>query len=285
MTTPPQTQQQQQRQPATTTTAPATTMPPPVSAVAQPFVTSAVQMQAQMFRFSSALFGAQVIRDILTQWLGLFDPRHARKSWPAVKKAVTELVHNRRLVAAEMGQDYYAQARAAAGVPGVFEAAGVPPVDAAVLSGTLDSTGPWTFLKGIQAGKTPPQALQGAGVRMSGAASRLVLQPLREVVIESVKADPEAIGWARLTASNPCSFCALLASRGFAYKTEQAAGFKAHDACRCVAVAGFSNDDAELLYSKDLQDAWWKVTDGLSGKDARNAWRRWWNAQGKQLPA
>jgi len=278
--TTPQTQQQQ-RQPVTTTTAPAQQ----AAAVAQPFVTSAVQMQAQMFRFSSALFGAQVIRDILTQWLYLFDPRQARKSWPAVKTAVTELVHNRRLVAAEMGQDYYAQARAAAGVPGVFEAAGVPPVDAAVLSGTLDSTGPWTFLRGIQAGKTPQQALQGAGVRMSGAASRLVLQPLREVVIEAVKADPEAIGWARVTASNPCSFCALLASRGFAYKTEQAAGFSAHDSCRCVAVAGFSNDDAELLYSKDLQAAWWKVTDGLSGKDARNAWRRWWDAQGKQLPA
>ena len=281
MTTPQaQQQRQQQRQRYPVTTAPA-----PVTAVAQPWVSSAVQMQAQMFRFSSALFGAQVIRDILTQWLYLFDPRQARRSWPAVKKAVTELVHNRRYVATQMGQDYYAAARAAAGVPGVFTAAGVPPVDAAVLSGTLDSTGPWTFLKGIQAGKTETQAMQGAGVRMSGAAARLVQMPTRDVVVDTVKADPEAIAWMRITASNPCSFCAMIAGRGPVFRSAQAAGFLAHSHCQCTAAPCFSRDDVTQLYSKDLQAAWWKVTEGLSGKDARNAWRRWWDAQGKQLPA
>ncbi len=238
-----------------------------------------------MFRWSTAVFGAQVIRDILQLWLWMFDPRQARRSWPAVKTAVAELVHNRRFVAQHMAQQYYAQARTAAGAAGAFTAAGVPPVDAAVLSGTLDSTGPWTFLRGIQAGKPPQQALEGAGVRLAGAASRLVLQAERDVVIKAVRADPEAIGWARVTAANPCSFCAMLASRGFAYKTEQAAGFLAHDHCSCVAVAGFSEDDANLLYSKDLQQAWWRVTKGLSGADARRAWRRWWDANGKQIPA
>lgn len=247
--------------------------------------TSATQVQAQAFRWQSAVFGAQVIRDILTLWLRLFDPYQARRSWPAVKQAVSLLVADRRFLAQEMGRQFYRQARLTAHVEGVFEAAGVPPVDAAVLSGTLDSTGPWTFLKGIQAGKTPQQALESAGVRMSGAASRLVQQAEREVITEAVKADPEAIGWARITGMNPCAFCAMLAGRGFVYKTEASASFLAHDHCRCTAAPGFSEDDAELLYSKDLQKAWWKVTKGLSGADARRAWRRWWDASGRQLPA
>jgi hypothetical protein len=39
----------------------------------------------------------------------------------------------------------------------------------------------------------------------------------------------------------------------------------------------FSTQDAEALRDNDLYRQWKQVTKGLSGRDARNAWRRYWD--------
>jgi hypothetical protein len=49
--------------------------------------------------------------------------------------------------------------------------------------------------------------------------------------------------------------------------------------CRCTAQPVYSHADAEALTDNPLRQDWDRVTAGLSGKDALNAWRRWWNKE------
>lgn len=59
-------------------------------------------------------------------------------------------------------------------------------------------------------------------------------------------ADPTHPGWARVpTGSNPCSFCVMLASRGFEYTSEESADFGSsfhNGKCRCVPVCSWGRD-------------------------------------------
>ncbi|MBF9694105.1 hypothetical protein [Bifidobacterium dentium] len=59
-------------------------------------------------------------------------------------------------------------------------------------------------------------------------------------------ADPTHPGWARVPrGSDPCSFCVMLASRGFAYTSEESADFGSsfhNGKCRCVPVCSWGKD-------------------------------------------
>ena len=72
-----------------------------------------------------------------------------------------------------------------------------------------------------------------------GTASRVVLDAGRTTTLDTVKADPVAVGWYRVTDGKPCAFCALLASRGIVYK-EHTVDFKAHNDCGCSGAPAFS---------------------------------------------
>jgi hypothetical protein len=160
---------------------------------------------------------------------------------------------------------YHAQAPIAAGITGPPPVVALPPPSPALVTATLDSTGPYALLGRIKKAQPLELAMQNTSVTLSGAASRLVQNGARQVVLAAVQADPEAVAWMRVTAANPCSWCAMLASR-VDYKTEQSAGFKAHSHCRCVAMPIWSAKDAEALRDNDLYQ-----------QDALNAWRRHWD--------
>lgn len=99
--------------------------------------------------------------------------------------------------------------------------------------------------------------------------------------------DKEAIGFVRVSRTGtPCGFCAMLISRGIAlkYKTEGAATFRSdgekyHLNCQCYGEPVFStaqyNSDPRFDLNRRYSKEWPKVTKGLSGRDAQNAWRRW----------
>lgn len=74
----------------------------------------------------------------------------------------------------------------------------------------------------------PEQLMNDALVRSSGEAIKRATDGSRGVSRQVLKRDPKATGWARVTDSDPCYFCALLASRGAYYKTKTS--FKASDA-------------------------------------------------------
>jgi hypothetical protein len=151
-----------------------------------------------------------------------------------------------------------------------------------LIDGTEDSTGVGAFLHAIKTGQTVERARNNAGVRLSGATSKLVLDVGRQTVQQAVLDDFEALGWARVTDAKPCAFCALLASRGPVYKSERTAAFQAHNHCACMPAAVFSHDEAWLGNAEELQQQWYQATQGHSGKAAIRAWRQYWDSKGTQ---
>lgn len=128
----------------------------------------------------------------------------------------------------------------------------------------------------------------------AGAAERAALDGGRQQMRTVSQEDTGCVGFQRVTDSDPCYFCALLAANGPAYKKDSSfAGsdrkFKAnkifggsepdniakvHNHCRCVLVPvfeGFEIDDPIGLFADDL---WGDVVgDGFSGREALNVFR------------
>ena len=166
-------------------------------------------------------------------------------------------------------------------------------LDAERVEANLNATGIAAYEKALRAGQTPNQAVDTMAVNLSGSATTLALEGGREVIRDAAQSDEEAIGWIRVPDADPCSWCAMLASRpgasqGQFYRSEGTAGrnqnakfvgdgeFKWHDHCGCTAVPVFDPEDPHLRRAEDLYDQWLDRTQGHSGKAAVNAWRRYW---------
>lgn len=239
------------------------------------------QMAAVYAEYQAAqnLLGVILIRDVLAQWaITLSDLSAVRAHWTPIRAAITAAVNDRHDVFWRMGLRFYAQVRNAAGVTSSVPEVLPVPLPPALVQATLDSTGPWTMLKAVEKGLQAGPAAEMAGVRLSGAASRLAIQGAREAVLTLVGKDQEAEAWARILGPRPCYFCAMLASRGPVYKTERSAGFQAHNHCMCVAVPVFSADQPVPGWH-DLESQWQQATKGKSGQDARLAWRHYWDGR------
>lgn len=233
---------------------------------------------ASSFYAAQQFLAASSIRDVLAVWSQL-NLQDVRSSWPALKTALTALIRDRFSQSATLGTTYYRQARRAANVPGIADVItpDLPADD--LISATLDSTGPWGMLGKIKQGQQVTQASENAGVQMAGASQRLISNGARQAVLQSVDADAKAVAWMRITSSNPCAFCAMLAGRGAIFRSEKSAEFEAHSHCSCVAAPVFSRADAKATQDNPLYDQWKRATKGYGGKDALNAWRRHWDAQ------
>lgn len=235
---------------------------------------------AERHRVQQVALRAGVARDVVTVLRDLFDVENADRTWPALRSMLAAMARQQRGTSAALATTYYGQARAEADAPGFYLP--ITPADLAeeLLKVVLDATGIAAFKRAISLGKTPEEALQIAGVTLSGSLSRLVLSGGRDAILGNVREDREAVGWARITDKDPCAFCSMLSSRGPVYRTKQTAKFEAHDHCACMPVAAWSRDEAWLDHSRDLYEQWQKATEGHSGADARKAWRRHWDSRG-----
>jgi hypothetical protein len=157
-------------------------------------------------------------------------------TFPALVRAAQPLVQHYSGLSAAAAVSYYEAFRGAEHITG----AATPRIAAAtpedLIQTSLYVTGENAARAALQAGKRHEEVRATALVRTSGALARHVLDGGRNSIIESVRADPRALGWARVTDGNPCYFCLTLASRGAVYKDETTADFQAHDHCGCVAM-------------------------------------------------
>ncbi|WP_018686525.1 hypothetical protein [Actinokineospora enzanensis] len=101
---------------------------------------------------------------------------------------------------------------------------------------------------------------------------RHVAQAGRDVLVTAAQTD--RVRWARVpTGRETCAFCWLLASRGPVYRSGDMTHW--HDRCDCLVVPVSNPDDwegrATFLAAQRL---WRDSTEGLSGRDALNAFRR-----------
>jgi len=151
------------------------------------------------------------------------------------------------------------------------------------LATSLTVTGPVAFKRSIGEGRTVAEAVRNLQTGLVGSSSRHVRNVGRATVIDAAVRNQTVVGWRRVTAANPCFFCALLASRGAVYESRNTAlftnGDPYHDHCRCTAEPLFGEEE-DPASVQELYEFYLKATAGTSGREARKAFRRAWNSRG-----
>ncbi|HEX9089722.1 MAG TPA: hypothetical protein VF867_19680 [Arthrobacter sp.] len=130
-----------------------------------------------------------------------------------------------------------------------------------------------------------------AGSIGSGTVDAAGIASGRDAMLGAIRNDRLVLAVARGTGPDPCAFCALLAGRGFVYKSEATAGVgdsetivKYHIHCHCYPIFRFVRASELPALNAYFQEKWPEVTQGYSGHDAVKAWRRWIYAQRKANP-
>jgi hypothetical protein len=209
---------------------------------------------------------ARLLRDVLRLWPALDGARLA-ETWPGWIRGMSLLVrsyHSQSSTAAAVAYRATRQHATSAPMPsGLLKLAPEPAPE--WLDKAFRFSGPGMLSRdSVKPGTALSTTL--------GTASRIVLTGARDTTIEAVKADPEAVGWYRLTDSRPCAFCALLASRGAVYKSEQTAGFEAHNDCGCTPAPAFSRGVVLPEISRTALEVYKRRGDG----DPMAAFRKEW---------
>lgn len=212
---------------------------------------------------------ARVLRAVVAAW-PLYDIEDP-STWPPLEQLLLVLIGSQAPVSAALSSNYYRAFRHVEGAVGT-----VPTVVASTLPAE-EIVRSLRYVGVVGARKLLDANVPAASVRtltnVAGDTARLVMNSGRDTIIESVTADPRALGWSRVTDGNPCAFCRMLASRGPVYRTK-AGGFKAHNHCGCTAEPVFRADAEWPGRAREWHDQWNETTKGLSGRDARLAFRQ-----------
>jgi hypothetical protein len=243
-------------------------------------------------RLAQSRLGAQTVQALRVLWR-LLDPEDLDGSFDRWVTAVLPVLNRQHTSSATLAANYMRVFRAVE----LGSVARYVPVLAAFSSEqaatSLLVTGPVSVKKAMTRGVPVARAMATAEASSSGAGLRVALDGGRGTITESIATDREALGWARSTSGSPCAFCAMLASRGFVYKTQRTAGFQPHDSCNCQPEPTY-REDAMLPPGSERYAELWKQAQreaAESGElrrgtenDALNAFRRHLNA-GLFLPS
>lgn len=154
------------------------------------------------------------------------DVSNLKDSLPTFILQMQAVAHRYGMASSALTANAYTDARRTAGIPGKFTVKpGELPDHAAVEKSIRWATrGLWSETPDVETART----------NVAGVMDRLVLDVGRDTLTGAVQADRKAKGWARVPEPGCCSFCALLATRGAVYRSQQTASFLSHDHCRCV---------------------------------------------------
>lgn len=225
-------------------------------------------------RLTQARLGVQVVAQVRAAW-PLLDPQDLDRSVERWLRVVLPTIANSRRTSAALAANYLAAFRTLetgkmlAVTPMLGDA-----IDARAVTTSMTVTGPASIRSGLARGGRFAQVMEIAEASTARAAMRHALNGGRDTIERTVRADRSALGWARATSGKPCAFCAMLASRGPVYRSEGSGGFQAHDGCSCSLEPVYRRDADWPTGAQQYQQLWQDVTRGLSGDDARNAFRQ-----------
>lgn len=208
-----------------------------------------------------------LIPAVLREAWPLLDVHDIKGTLPHFTAAVRAIVERYGAASAFASLNYYRAARSAADVRGSVALTIAPsPAEQVVADAvgwaTADLYGPVTA-----------DTVQASQNRLAESAAQLVLDQGRSTIIGAVQKDAAAKGWVRVTEQGACSFCIMLGLRGPAYNSKRSADFKAHDNCRCHVEPVFTAHEPSARM-REMDRLWRESSKGLSGRDARIAFRQ-----------
>jgi hypothetical protein len=118
-----------------------------------------------------------------------------------------------------------------------------------------------------------PALVSNAQTLVKGVTQKMVVDTGRNTLIAAIEADKKARGWARVPRDTCCHFCAMLATRGAVYKSEQTASFQAHDGDHCLPMPLFADHYEPPAHVRQWEQIYRDSTRGKSNAAARNAFR------------
>lgn len=227
-------------------------------------------------RIAQARIGADTVRRMAAVW-PLLDTSNLDATFERWLIAVRPLVNAQRTASARLAASYYTTFRT------LEVGADVTPVtptmatlvDQETLVTSMLVTGPASIRSALARGVRFETAVQTAQANSARSAARHAMNGGRDTVVNTIRSDRSALGYARTTSGRACAFCALLASRGPVYSKESV-DFQAHDGCYC---------GAEPIYRELPRSAWPggaqryrqiydEVAKGLPAKEAQAAFRK-----------
>lgn len=213
---------------------------------------------------------ARTLRDLLVLWpLFRTDDFDSFDRFAAIAAL---LVAARHRDSAGLGAGYFEQFRRSEQVTGTVTPEIVEPPPADVIRDKLRATGVVGVLTARRAGQSLQAARRNGFVKVTGAVGKLVLDGGRATIMRSGTGDRQLRGWQRITGTRPCHFCAMLASRGPVFSRDTT-DFRAHDHDACVPEPVYEGSLATARNAR-LAQLWEESTDGLSGPQAVQAFRR-----------
>ncbi|MFC3986444.1 VG15 protein [Streptosporangium jomthongense] len=244
------------------------------------------QERAAEYQDAQRALSAQLVEEMDPLWslvrLGAF-----ATTVPAWIDAVIDLLRRFAGMSGALAADHYADERDAAGVRGIFQ-----PALAEIPDGKAEASLRWAIqdLWIPEADDPPPieDRLVAAREKAAGVAQKIVADVGRDTIVQAAGEDPEVLGWGRTTGPDACHFCALMASRGPVYHSEETAGgtadaqfegsgkYKFHDHCDCTVYPIFQGQRWEPPAYVDEWDRLYTVSTGAErGTRAKlRAWRR-----------
>ena len=181
----------------------------------------------ETYRRAQAALSARATADLRKVWPRLLT-MSPDKTAEALALVLAEVTDKYGSASAAIAAEWFEELRDVSGVTGSLTA------QAAALPSTerLEVLARWGVGPLFGASPDPVTALH----RVSGGLSRQVLGVGRDTLMESIAKDPAGPRYARHASANACAFCAMLATRGAVYLSEDSGGGKYHDDCHCTVV-------------------------------------------------
>ena len=244
----------------------------------------------QAHRAAQLAVRAGALRDVQQIWR-VVDPTNLARTIGPFSEAGAAVVEAGNRRSAGVAARYVEQLRRVERIRGSLSIVGGGSLPREVAAVNLRASALRGILNARRAGFSVDAAARNGFVRMSGAASSLVLGGGREVVAETGRSDRRAVGWLRVTGDDPCAWCASLAAEGPTRDPEVHA-FHDHDGCTVEPVydeGAFTDRGQWPESSRRFRDLWDDVTGGaeFDAGGAREQFRKGLEATstGRALPA
>lgn len=225
----------------------------------------------ELHRRAQLRLGAATIRQMRIVWR-LMDPADLDASFAEWLRVSAPIISQQHQASTALAASYMSAYRASEIGLAAFTPIPAEPISAKALITSMTVTGPVAVKVAMSRGETAERAMAIGETLSAGAAMRWALAGGRDTILESMRADREVFRWARATSGTPCAFCAMLASRGAVYRSEQTAGFQAHDSCACFPEPAYSPDAPPPAGTERFHDLW-EQSDGTL-EDFRRIYER-----------
>lgn len=211
---------------------------------------------------------AKVIREVMLLWPA-WKPKEP-SSFKAFEDAMVVLMQSRSRQSAAIAASYLDQFRrielaaagkleaVAAAVERTFSTLAQARPEEQIRT-VIGASARGQVYKALQAGQSYEIAMQHGSVRVSGDVSRLVMLGGSDTITDEAKRSK--LRFARVTSGSPCGFCAMLASRGPVYWSEDTASFQPHSNCSCFPEIEYGNGYEWPGNGREYQDLWKQTGD------------------------